>query len=179
MLTIPEFPRYMIDRQGNVHSCIVGRGVKARNSGVPQRQLKAVVDPSTGYLVVNLTDGERKVNRSIHRLLAQAYIPNLDNLPHVNHKDGVKTHNALDNLEWVTTLRNTQHAIEIGVTDPKLRHPDMTKVVQLCPQGNQLAVFDSLHEAGRQTGVAWQNISKVLRGLRKSAGGFTWATSNV
>ncbi len=179
MLTIPEFPRYMIDLTGTVHSCIVGRGVKARNSGIPQRQLKAVVDPSTGYLVVTLTDGERKVNRSIHRLLAQAFIPNPDNLPHVNHLDGDKTNNAISNLEWASVMENTQHAIRIGLTDPKLRNPYMTKVVQQDLMGKPLAIFDSLHEAGRQTGVAWQNISKVLRGLRKSAGGFTWSTSNV
>lgn len=174
MRVIEEFPRYMIDQDGNVFSCIIGRGKKARNSGVPQRPVKAVVD-STGYLVVNLTDGTRKVNRSIHRLLALAYIPNPNALPHVNHIDGDKQRNSLSNLEWTSVKKNTQHAIEIGLTDPKVRHPAMAEVTQLDLVGQPIRTFSSLHEAERETGIAWQNISKVCRGLRKTAGGFQWA----
>lgn len=173
MQVIKEFPRYMLDQDGNVFSCIVGRGKKARNSGVPQKQLRAVKD-TTGYLVVNLTDGSRKVNRSIHRLLAVTFIPNPNDLPHVNHIDGNKENNSLSNLEWVSVLGNTLHAIDSGMTDPKTRHPDMAEVEQQDLMGNPIRVFLSLHDAGRETGIAWQNISKVCRGLRKTAGGFRW-----
>lgn len=173
MQTIKEFDRYMINKKGQVFSCLKGRGVKTVNSFEPQRELKAVID-TTGYLVVNLTDGTRKVNRSIHRLLATTYIPNPKNLPHVNHIDGNKTNNSLDNLEWVTVKRNTQHAIEIGLTCPSTRHPLNAAVNQYDLLGNFIKEHRSLHDAGRDTGVAWQNISKVCRKLRKSAGGFKW-----
>lgn len=173
MQIIKEFPRYMIDMHGNVYSCITGRGKKAINSGVIQRQLKPALD-TTGYLVVNLTDGTRKVNRSIHRLLAITYLPNPNQHPHVNHKDGVQTNNNLDNLEWVSVASNTWHAIDMGMTNPRTRHPAMAEVVQKDMIGNTLRVYLSLHDAGRESGIAWQNISKVCRGLRKTAGGFRW-----
>lgn len=173
MKVIPEFDRYLISQDGTVHSCVIGRGKKARNSGQPQRIIKPVKD-TTGYLVVCLTDGTIKRNRSIHRLLAQGWIPNPNNLPHVNHIDGDKLNNALGNLEWVSVLGNTTHAIDMGMTDPRTRHPAMAEVVQLGPSGKEVRIFMSLHDAGRETGIAWQNISKVCRGLRKSAGGFGW-----
>lgn len=174
MKVIPEFDRYMLEQNGTVHSCIIGRGKKARNSGQLQRVIKPVVD-STGYLVVCLTNGEIKRNRAIHRLLAQEWVPNPNNLPHVNHKDGDKLNNSLDNLEWVSVLGNTLHAIDLGLTDPKTRHPAMAEIRQMDLMGNPVRIFMSLHDAGRGTGVAWQNISKVCNGLRKSAGGFRWA----
>ena len=173
MQTILEFPRYLISKDGEVFSCITGRGIKAINSGKVQRQLKAVKD-ITGYLVVSLTDGKRKVNRSIHRLLAITYIPNPENLPHVNHKDGNQINNNLDNLEWVSVGDNTRHAIDMGMTDPKTRHPSMAEIEQQDLMGNTLCLFMSLHGAERSTGIAWQNISKVCRGLRKTAGNFRW-----
>lgn len=174
MKTIEEFDRYMIDKDGQVYSCLKGRGVKTVNSYEPQRKIKAVLD-TTGYLVVNLTDGTRKVNRSIHRLLALAYIPNPNNLPQVNHIDGNKTNNSLDNLEWVSAKTNTQHAIDIGLTCPSKRHPSNAPVIQYDLLGGYLQEHRSLHDAERATGVAWQNISKVCRSIRKTAGGFKWA----
>lgn len=173
MKVIPEFDRYLITQDGTVYSCVAGRGKKARNSGQPQRVIKLIQD-TTGYLVVCLTNGTIKRNRAIHRLLAQAWIPNPNNLPHVNHIDGNKLNNALDNLEWVSVLGNTTHAIDMGMTDPKTRHPAMAEIAQLDSTGREIRVFMSLHDASRETGIAWQNISKVCRGLRKAAGGFGW-----
>lgn len=180
MKTIKEFDRYKISKAGDVYSCIIGRGVKARNSGEPQRVLKPVID-ATGYPIVSLTDGTKKRNRSIHRLLALAYIPNPEALPHVNHIDGNKCNNKLENLEWVSVKENTQHAIRIGITDPTSdqRCPNKKRVKQYTLDGLLLAEYNSIHDAGRKTGVAWQNISKVIRGVRTKAGGFGWATSDV
>lgn len=170
---IAEFPRYMIDRDGNVFSCIIKSGSKVTLSAVPQRQIKAVED-TTGYLVVCLTDGNRKVNRSIHRLLAVTYLPNPGELPHVNHLDGDQLNTKLSNLEWSSVGNNTRHAIEMGMTDPRTRHPAMAEIEQQDLMGNPIRVFMSMHDAGRETQTAWQNISKVCNGLRKTAGGFRW-----
>lgn len=173
MQIIKEFPRYKIDMDGNVHSCIIKNGGKVLVSDSPQRIIKPILDV-TGYLVVTLTDGSRKVNRSIHRLLAVTYLPNPNNYPHVNHKDGNQLNNKLSNLEWVTQGINTRHAIDMGMTDPRTRHPDMAEIEQQDLMGNPIRSFMSLHDAGRETQIAWQNISKVCRGLRKTAGGFRW-----
>jgi len=68
-----------------------------------------------GYKTVMLYDYETKKSRSkmVHRLVAQAYIPNPENKRTVNHKDGVKDNNHLDNLEWMTHKENLTHAVEV------------------------------------------------------------------
>ena len=67
---------------------------------------------STGYLMVNLRHKYCKV----HRLVALAFIPNEQNKPFINHKDGNPLNNRVENLEWVTPKENVQHAIKIGLT---------------------------------------------------------------
>lgn len=69
-----------------------------------------------GYLVVNLSFGATRKRKSIARLVADAFIPNPENKPLVNHKNGRnKTNNSVDNLEWSTVSENTQHAFDTGL----------------------------------------------------------------
>ena len=71
----------------------------------------------TGYKMVLLTVDGVKKNYLVHRLIAQAFIPNPNNLPIVNHKDGNKLNNAVDNLEWVTQSENRIHAVKTGISN--------------------------------------------------------------
>ncbi|EOD6067791.1 HNH endonuclease [Acinetobacter baumannii] len=118
-------------------------------------------------------EGVRK-NKRVHRLLAEAFLPNPQNKAHINHVDGNKLNNSLSNLEWSTPRENTNHSIKMGFHDPTtLRNRE---IVQLDKETKTVvAEFPSLHEAGRSTGIVWQNIWKVCDGRRKSAGGFAWA----
>jgi hypothetical protein len=75
----------------------------------------AVQKSNVGYFRVELWDNGRGKKHSIHRLLAEAFIPNPDNKPHVNHIDGDKANNALSNLEWVTQSENQKHAYKLGL----------------------------------------------------------------
>lgn len=75
----------------------------------------AVQKSKAGYLRVELWDRGRGKKHSIHRLLAEAFIPNPEGKPQVNHIDGDKTNNALSNLEWVTQSENQKHAYKIGL----------------------------------------------------------------
>ena len=100
-------PDYAITEQGEVYN------------GKTKRYLKASLH-NTGYLTVYV-DGK---NRLLHRLLAEVFIPNPDNLSCVNHKDGNKLNNDLSNLEWCTHSYNNKHAYEIGLKTCKDRKGD-------------------------------------------------------
>lgn len=83
---------------------------------------------NTGYYYVDLSKNGTRTKKQVHRLVAQSFIPNPDNLPQVNHKDGVKTNLSLDNLEWCTARYNNQHAFRTRLnkggawlTDAQLR----------------------------------------------------------
>ena len=119
-----------------------------------------------GYFQVGLyKDGQKKVSL-IHRLVAEAFIPNPNNLETVNHKDEDKTNNAVCNLEWMSLTDNVAYS-----------QPQWAKrSVQMFDKktGELLATFPSTHEAERITGIAQQNISKCCNGNRKSAGGYVW-----
>jgi hypothetical protein len=96
--------RYEVSDNGEVRSNIYNKILKPA--------LK-----KTGYFgVVLYLDGKTK-HCSIHRLVAKSFLPNPDNLPEVNHKDGNRLNNCVDNLEWVTAKQNTQHAINYGSRD--------------------------------------------------------------
>lgn len=89
---------YFIDEQGNVY--------------VNDKKLKPQVDKN-GYLWVNLNYDGKQHNHKIHRLVAQAFIPNPDNLQQINHKDEDKTNNRVENLEWCTNDYNIHYGTAI------------------------------------------------------------------
>jgi hypothetical protein len=68
-----------------------------------------------GYHTAVLYNNGKPKSFRVHRLVAFAFIPNLDNKPHVNHIDGVKSNNLVENLEWVTISENQKHAFDIGL----------------------------------------------------------------
>lgn len=72
-----------------------------------------------GYLYINVSDSENRTQRAIHRLVAEAFIPNTENKPTVNHKNGVKTDNRVENLEWATVAENTKHSFDTGLHKKK------------------------------------------------------------
>lgn len=102
--------QYQVSSYGRVKS--VPR-VIIRSNGNPQtiseKILAPIVDKRSGYLKVSLMKGKLRTCR-IHRLVAESFIPNPEGKPEVNHKDGNKQNNTVDNLEWVTESENISHA---------------------------------------------------------------------
>lgn len=99
---------YKIDKNGNVLS--------VKRKYVTKSYILPIKIGRGGYLQVSLTKSSNRISFYIHRLLAQTFIPNPENKPQVNHKDGNKLNNSLSNLEWVTCRENTIHAHLVGLS---------------------------------------------------------------
>ena len=145
--------KYMVSNLGRVKS------LNYSNTG--KEGILNARDNGKGYLRVILwKDGKDKKYR-INRLVAQAFIPNPDNLPEVNHKDEDKTNNRVDNLEWCSRQYNIEYSQGKAVIG-------INKVSGL------IVEFPSASEASRQTGINSRNICACLKGRQKSTGGFYW-----
>lgn len=83
---------------------------------------------TVGYLIICVSKKSKSKTFRIHRLVATAFIPNPENKPQVNHKNGVKTDNRVDNLEWVTRSENINHAFKNGLINLKGERHSATKV---------------------------------------------------
>ena len=171
---IANFPGYYICRDtSEVLSTLPRRNSKANEIKI-LKQVNNSKSPRNNYFIVTLISPlrERK-NRSIHRLMCETFLPNPENKAHVNHKDGNKLNNSIDNLEWATEKENSQHAVATGLTT----YDHFKKVVHQYthPELVYVQSFPSDAEAEIATGISKQNISKVTLGLRNHAGKFFWS----
>ena len=111
--------------------------------------IKTVQNPISSYLQVLLWKNGRRKMKYLHRLVAETFIPNPENLPEVNHKDGNKSNNCVDNLEWVTHRDNQIHAYK-----KRLRH-DSRRGVLINKDGGKIEFYSFLHASrilGRHQG---------------------------
>lgn len=149
---------YEVSSNGNVKS--LKKGIFLKPETLP-----------FGYLRVCLTKNKNSRHFMIHRLVAEAFIPNPDNLPFVNHKDENKTNNCVENLEWCDSKYNNNYGTKKErlkkVLKGKAGRPG--KPVHCIDTGE---TYESASEAERQTGI--QHIDEVCSGKRQSAGGFWW-----
>lgn len=139
--------KYAVSNKGNVKNIKTGRIFAERYDGV-------------GYRAVTI-NGK---NYNIHRLVALAFIPNPDNLPHINHLDEDKTNNNVSNLAWCTVSENVRHSI----------YKQCCKVKQIDKDGNLIKIWDSIHEINRELGYTRQAITNVLKGRQRYAYGYKW-----
>lgn len=122
-----------------------------------------------GYLFVDLyaMDGKKKAF-SVHRLVAEAFIGNPSSKPQVNHKNGDKSDNRVENLEWNTSQENNLHSARV------LHYANGTRVRCTDKKGNVLGEYVNTGIASEETGVCRTGIFACLAGKQKYAGGFRW-----
>ena len=153
---------YQISNIGMIKSLCNGkeRILKAGNNGL-------------GYMFVYLCNDGKKKMYYIHRLLAEAFIPNPDNLPTVDHIDRNRTNNTVENLRWATQKEQIANS---NRTNQKIAvaKSNSIPVSQYTKSGVFVATYTSGLEAERQTGICNQNISHCLKGRYKSAGNYIW-----
>ena len=119
------------------------------------------------YIEVVTKTGSKRKKIAVHRLVAQAFIPNPNNYPYVNHIDGNKANNAVNNLEWCTSSHNQIHSRHI------LGHLTGFKPTKvMCIETGM--IYPTTVAAEKDTGVRCSHISECANGKRKTAGGYRW-----
>jgi hypothetical protein len=168
---------YEISSFGRVKALGNGRG--------PSRlKIKAQCDNGDGYMIVCLNKDCVKKMPKVHIMVAQAFIPNPDNKPEVNHKKGIKTDNRAHQLEWNTRKENMQHSYDAGLRRSAnygkygKDNPKSFLVNQCDMDGSIIATFYGTREAARITGINGGNIRSCCRGGQKHAGGYIWKYVN-
>lgn len=164
------YENYIVRNNGDVFS-IPRKGTKG---GL----LKPFI--TKGYYRVSIWENGILKQKQIHRLVAETYLDNPENKPQVNHIDGNKLNNDVENLEWATAQENSQHSYDIGLsTSPakgKFGYESSTgkEVHQYTKQYVFIKSYGSIRQASRETGVNVGNISQCINQFLNTAGGFIW-----
>jgi len=154
--------KYMVSNEGKIKNNTTGNILKCSSLRGGYKSFHVIFDDKPGK------------SFKVHQMVARTFIPNPDKKSCVNHKDGDKLNNHVDNLEWMTHAENNKHAYDNG-----LNHLTTRKVQQLDLDENFIKEFDTLCGAGKETGVDAGGIAKVCKGTRQTAGGFKWKFSVV
>ena len=128
-----------------------------------------------GYIKVYIFNKGIKKRYALHRLVAMCFIPNPNNYPCINHKNGIKTDNKIKNLEWCTYSQNTIHAFKNGLNGKHLKNPRpyrRKKIIRI--DSNEIVEFIGIVEASKKIGISYTAIVNCLTGRSKTAGGYIW-----
>lgn len=182
---------YEVSNLGRVRS--VKRQVKQGNHIVSVREkIKKQNIDAHGYPYVTLCKDKKSIPAKIHTLVAEAFIPNPENKPYVDHINTDRSDYRIENLRWVTPAENANNPITKARTEKMSRSPEIKSKVletkkrrnnktspkiihQFTLDGGYVATFESSRDAMRQTGINAISIREVIRGEKSSAGGFLWS----
>lgn len=165
---------YQASNLGNIKS--LKRLVKHPKQGLKIVHERIMLqNAKTSYCIVTLCKTKR-YNKLVHRLIAETFIENTLNKPCVNHIDGNKKNNSINNLEWVTYSENEKHSYRILGKSPNLNNnliPTNKIVFQYDLSNNFIASYNSTEEAARELHIKWgANVAAACRGTQKTCNGF-------
>lgn len=176
---IKDFEKlYEVSNQGRIRSLDrkVPRGNHSLN--IKGRILKPENDKD-GYKLVSLSKNGIEKMQKVHRLVAQAFLPNINNYPHVNHKDENKSNNCVENLEWCDAGYNNNYGNHNDNMKKCMNARYGKAVNQYKINGTFIRSYESTRLAGRMTGIDYCSIRRCCQGLNKTAGGYLWSYKNI
>ena len=168
---IKGFEGYEVSNLGRVRSLDrIRKAAYGRTAQIKGIILSVAKNNTNDYLLVRLNSGGRQVHKLVHRLVAEAFVPNPNNLPQVNHKDENPQNNRWDNLEWCDQLYNNHYGTAIERRSITRGKP----VAQYTRDGEFVARFASAREAASSIGKSQAAITRCCLGKYAQAYGFLW-----
>lgn len=173
---INGFDGYQISNMGRVRSkdrvIVYNNGCKHLHKG----RIIRTHQNHNGHVQVLLYKGSKATGKFVHRLVAEAFIPNPEHLPIINHKNENPLDNRADNLEWCTYRYNSNYgSCPEKISERQLNRPDCSKPVRAIKNNNVVATYPSLHEASRATGAMVSGISASAHDrIDWLVGGYKW-----
>jgi hypothetical protein len=166
---------YEISDLGRVKS--LSREWKSGRGGGIVRIQDRYIKPHThelGYIYVSVRYNKKTKLYFVHRLIAEAFIPNSLGKPNINHKNGAKWDNRIENLEWCTQSENVQHSFDNGFQIPswlgkKGKNHHSSKPIK-CIENNKM--YSCAVDAAKELKINPCHISEVCKGKRKTVGGY-------
>lgn len=141
-----------------------------RNKLRPNVVRKPIIN-NWGYVQLNLCKNSKYKCKLVHRLVGEAFIPNPENKPEINHKNGVKTDNRVENLEWVTVSENRQHAYDTGLeVTPRGKYSPSSKLLEEQVIEIKRLINSGMYkqkEIGNMFGIDQSHVSRLKTGSRK------------
>ena len=159
---------YQVSNYGRIKS--LSRLIENSNNRTTKEKIKKETKDKDGYLLITLSKNGIKKTCKVHRLVAQAFIPNPLNKRTVNHKDGNKQNNILDNLEWMTDKEQMKHCKEVLGWNPSKTKKSTRKV-----QRSDGKIYNSIKEASIDNNVFASNITMCCQQKCNTIGGYGWS----
>lgn len=185
---IDGYENYQVSNLGNIKS------LNYNHTGVDRIMKPSII---RGYCQVQLFQDRIVSRKYVHRLVAQAFIPNPENKPEIDHINTIRTDNRVENLQWATPKENQNNPLtkikmsgenhcqygkkgilstnygKLGILNPK-----SIPVLQYSKSGKFIAEFAGIREAERMTNINSNSIGRVCKYKSKTAGGYIWKYKN-
>lgn len=174
---IKDFEEYEVSNYGRVRRCNFYKNYWGKKKEFVREHILTPSKHNDGYLHIMLHKGHKYVGKLVHRLVAEAFIPNPHHLPQVNHKDEEKTNNNIDNLEWCTSKYNNNYGTRRERISKAQKNGILSKTVEMYDKkGCFIQDFPSVMEASRFTGICNSGITSCCNGHKhySQCGGFQW-----